>query len=276
MGSGLALLAEQLDPGLGNLYIAIALFGVTILNATFTYIQEHQSEKIMESFRKMMPTMVRVFRDGVEVEIEASMIVPGDIVRLGEGDRVPADGRLLEDHLLRVNQSSLTGESEAVLLDSHHHADNLLESHNMVFSGSLVESGVGLILICATGMDTQFGKIVQLTKETSVVETPIGKELKYFIRIISSIAIFLGVLFFIVSIIIGKGSISSLIFAIGIIVANVPEGLLPTVTLALAMASKRMARKNALIKNLESVETWAVQPLSALIRPALSRKTRLV
>ena len=255
VGSGLALLAEQLDPGLGNLYIAIALFGVTILNAIFTYIQEHQSEKIMESFRKMMPTMVRVFRDGAEVEIEASMIVPGDIVRLGEGDRVPADGRLLEDHLLRANLSSLTGESEAVLLDSNHHAENLLESHNMVFSGSLIESGVGLILICATGMNTQFGKIVQLTKETSVVETPIGKELKYFIRIISSIAIFLGVLFFIVSIIIGKGSISSLIFAIGIIVANVPEGLLPTVTLALAMASKRMARKNALIKNLESVET---------------------
>ncbi len=255
VGSGLALLAEQLDPCIGNLYIAIALFGVTVLNATFTYIQEHQSEKIMESFRKMMPSMVRVIRDGDDVEVDASMIVPGDIVRLGEGDRVPADGRLLEDRLLRVDQSSLTGESEAILLDSDHQTENILESHNMVFSGSLVESGVGLVLVCATGMSTQFGKIVQLTKETAVVETPIGKELKYFIRIISSIAIFLGVLFFIVSIILGKGSISSLIFAIGIIVANVPEGLLPTVTLALAMASKRMASKNALIKNLESVET---------------------
>ncbi len=254
-GSALALFAEQLDPGVGNLYIAIALFAVTVLNATFTYVQEHQSEKIMESFRKLMPSMVRVYRDGSVVEIDASMIVPGDVIRLSEGDRVPADGRLLKDNLLRVNLSSLTGESEAVLLDSNHQHNNMLESHNMVFSGSLIESGESLVLVCSTGMNTQIGKIVQLTKETKVVQTPIGKELNYFIRIISSIAIFLGVLFFIVSFAIGKGTISSLIFAIGIIVANVPEGLLPTVTLALAMASKRMASKNALIKNLESVET---------------------
>lgn len=255
VGSGLALLAEHLDPGIGNLYIAIALFAVTVLNATFTYIQEHQSEKIMESFRNMMPTMVHVIRDGDVVEIEASMIVPGDIIKLSEGDKIPADGRLLESHLLRVDLSSLTGESEAIHLESDHQHENLLESRNMVFSGSLVESGVGVVLVCATGMHTQFGKIVQLTKETGIVETPIGKELKYFIRVISLIAIILGVLFFLVSILIGKGTISSLIFAIGIIVANVPEGLLPTVTLALAMASKRIARKNALIKNLESVET---------------------
>ncbi len=255
VGSALALFAEQLDPGMGNLYIAIALFGVTILNAIFTYIQQYQSEKIMDSFRKMMPTMVRVFRDGEEIELEAGMIVPGDIIHLSEGDKIPADGRLLESHLLRVDMSSLTGESEAIHLDSHHQHENQLESHNMVFSGSLVESGDGLVLVCATGMNTQIGRIVQLTKETSVVETPIGKELKYFIRIISTIAIILGVLFFIVSVAIGNGAIGSLIFAIGIIVANVPEGLLPTVTLSLAMASKRMARKNALIKNLESVET---------------------
>jgi sodium/potassium-transporting ATPase subunit alpha len=255
VGSGLALFAEQLDPGMGNLYIAIALFGVTVLNAIFTYIQQHQSEKIMESFRKMLPAMVRVYRDGVEVEIEASKLVPGDIIRLSEGDKVPADGRLLEDNLLRVDLSSLNGESEPIRLNSEHQDENPLESHNMVYSGSLIESGDGLVLVCATGMKTQIGKIVQLTKETKVVETPIGKELKYFIRIISTIAIFLGVLFFIVSVAIGNPAIGSLIFAIGIIVANVPEGLLPTVTLALAMASKRMARKNALVKNLESVET---------------------
>lgn len=254
-GSALALVAEELDPGMGNLYIAIALFGVTVLNAIFTYIQEYQSEKIMESFRKMLPTMVRVYRDGTEVEIEAGLIVPGDIIRLSEGDKVPVDGRLLESHLLRVDLSSLTGESEAIHLDSKHQHENPLESHNMVFSGSLVESGVGLVLVCATGMKTQIGKIVQLTKETKEVETPIGKELTYFIRIISSIAIILGVLFFIISVAMGNAAIGSLIFAIGIIVANVPEGLLPTVTLALAMASKRMARKNALVKNLESVET---------------------
>ena len=254
-GSGLALFAEQLDPGMGNLYIAIALFGVTVLNAIFTYIQEHQSEKIMESFRKMLPSMVHVYRDGEEIELDADELVPGDIIRLSEGDKIPADGRLLEDNLFRVDMSSLTGESDAIRLDSEHQDENPLESRNMVYSGSLVESGDGLVLICKTGMVTRIGHIVQLTKEVSVVETPIGKELKYFIRVISTIAIVLGVLFFFVSVAIGKGTIASLIFAIGIIVANVPEGLLPTVTMALAMASKRMAKKNALIKNLESVET---------------------
>ncbi|OUS17359.1 ATPase [Gammaproteobacteria bacterium 50_400_T64] len=255
VGGALALVAEQLDPGQGNLYIASALFGVVLLNALFTFIQEYQSEKIMDSFREMMPSTVRVRRDQLVHEVEASELVPGDVILLAEGDKIPADGRLLQSSELKVDMSSLTGESEAVLLDCTSHHKNLLESRNMVFSGSLVQSGNGEVLICSTGMDTQIGKIVQLTKEADTVETPIRKELQHFIKIIGTIAISLGTLFFLVSIGIGKGSIGSLIFAIGIIVANVPEGLLPTVTLALTMASKRMAKKNALIKNLESVET---------------------
>ena len=255
VGSALALLAEHLDPGQGNVYIASALFGVVLLNALFTFIQEYQSEKIMDSFREMMPATVRVRRDRQVHEVEACELVPGDVILLAEGDKVPADGRLLQCNELKVDMSSLTGESEAVLLDCTNQHQSLLESRNMVFSGSLVQSGNGEALICATGMDTQIGKIVQLTKEAGTVETPIKKELQHFIKIIGGIAITLGMLFFLVSIGIGKGTIASLIFAIGIIVANVPEGLLPTVTLALTMASKRMAKKNALIKNLESVET---------------------
>ena len=255
VGGCLALVANDLDPGQGNLYIAIALFGVVILNALFTFIQEYQSERIMESFQKMMPTRVKVRRDGGVVEIEAGELVPGDVITLLEGDRIPADGRLLASNQLKVDQSSLTGESEPVLLDKSEQHANVLESRNMVFSGSLAQSGEGEVLVCRTGMDTQIGKIVKLTKDVDSVETPIRKELKHFIKIISTIAMVLGTSFFIVSLIVGNGAIGSLIFAIGIIVANVPEGLLPTVTLALTMASKRMARKNALIKNLESVET---------------------
>ena len=255
VGGLLAMLAENLDPGQGNLYIASALFGVVLLNAIFTFIQEFQSERIMDSFRKMLPAMVQVRRAGSQTEIEAHELVPGDVMLLFEGDKVPADGRLLISNELKVDLSSLTGESEPVLLDSNDHQENLLESRNMVFSGSLVQSGDGEVLVCQTGMNTQIGKIVQLTKEADTVETPIRHELQHFIKIISTIAIVLGTLFFLVSVAIGNGAIGSLIFAIGIIVANVPEGLLPTVTLALTMASKRMARKNALIKNLESVET---------------------
>jgi len=254
-GGMLALTADRLDPGQGNLYIAIALLGVVVLNAAFTYFQEHQSEKIMESFKKMMPSMITALRDGRPVDVAAEELVPGDVIILQEGDRVPADGRLIEAKELKVDNSSLTGESEPQLLNAAKSHDNVLESPNMVFSGSLVQNGEGKVAICETGMSTQIGSIVELTKSTETTETPIHKELKYFIKVISFIAIFLGISFFLVSVAIGNGVVGSLIFAIGIIVANVPEGLLPTVTLSLTMASRRMAQKNALIKNLESVET---------------------
>jgi len=255
VGGCLALFADYLDPGQGNLYIAYALFGVVVLNSVFTYLQERQSEKIMESFQRMLPSMVVVARDGDRLQVDAKRLVPGDVILLSEGDRVPADCRLIEANRLTVDLSSLTGESEPQTRDPAQSDEALLQSRNMLFSGSLVQSGDAKALVCRTGMDTEIGNIVELTKQTQEVETPIRKELKYFIKIISGIAIALGVSFFLVSVAIGRGELASLIFAIGIIVANVPEGLLPTVTLALTMASKRMARKNALIKHLESVET---------------------
>ncbi len=254
-GAALAFLADSLRPAEGNFYIAVALLMVVLLNALFTYIQEHQSERIMESFRNMLPQMIWVLRDGLVSRIEARLLVPGDVIVLEEGDRVPADSRLIEVNQLKVDQSSLTGESEPQLRSLNCTNDSLLESRNMVFSGTLVQSGNGRALVIGTGMNTQIGQIVQLTKEAGSVETPIRRELRHFIRIISGIAITLGTLFFILSIFLGNPFIGSLIFAIGIIVANVPEGLLPTVTLALSMASRRMAKKNALIKNLEAVET---------------------
>jgi sodium/potassium-transporting ATPase subunit alpha len=254
-GAALAFLADSLKPGEGNAYIGTALLAVVLLNALFTYVQEHESERIMESFRNMLPPMIAVQRDGRVSRIEARFLVPGDVMLLEEGDRVPADGRLIEVNQLKVDHSSLTGESEPQLRLLKCTHERLLESRNMAFSGTLVQSGNGKALVYATGMNTQIGRIVQLTKETPQVETPIRKELKRFIRIISGIAIGLGVLFFALSAFLGNPFLGSLIFAIGIIVANVPEGLLPTVTLALTMASRRMAQKKALIRNLEAVET---------------------
>ena len=254
-GSALAFLADTLKPGEGNFYIAVALLVVVLINALFTYVQERQSERIMESFRSMLPLMISAVRDGQVTRLEARLLVPGDVILLEEGDRVPADGRLIEVNQLKVDQSSLTGESEPQLRKLACTHAKLLESRNMVFSGTLVQSGNGRALVYATGMHTQIGRIVQLTKQADSVETPIRKELHHFIRIISAIAIALGTIFFLVSIFLGNPFIGSLIFAIGIIVANVPEGLLPTVTLALTMASRRMAKRNALVKHLEAVET---------------------
>ncbi|MFH2028020.1 MAG: HAD-IC family P-type ATPase [Nanoarchaeota archaeon] len=254
-GSLLAFFAEFVAPGEDNLYIGIALLGVVLLNAIFTFIQEYQSEKIMESFRKMLPTMVDVTRDGKRQNLHTKEIVPGDIIFLSEGDKVPADARIIDHNSMKVDNSSLTGESEPELRKTEFTHENILESRNMLFSGTLVQSGNGKAIVYGTGMNTQIGNIIKLTKETKRTEAPLRKELNRFIKIISAIAIFLGITFFTTSFFIGHKLIGSLIFAIGIIVANVPEGLLPTVTLCLSIAAKKMARKNALIKNLESVET---------------------
>ena len=255
IGSALALAAETISPGEGSIYISVALAGVVLINATFTFIQEYQSEKIIESFKRMMPARIDALREGARVEIAASDVVPGDVIYLTEGAKVPADGRLMEENALKVDNSSLTGESEPQLRKLVCTHERILESRNMVFSGTLVQSGDGVALVYGTGMDTQLGMIAGLTKKTETSESPLRRELNHFIRIISTIAIVLGVSFFIIGYLSGNRLMASLVFAIGIIVANVPEGLLPTVTLCLSMAARKMARRMALIKNLESVET---------------------
>ena len=259
VGATLAIAAEQLDSGQGNLYIAIALLGVVVLNAAFTYIQEHRSERIMDSFRRLLPSEVTVLRDGQSRRALSEDLVPGDVILLHEGDRVPADGRLIDARKLAVDFASLTGESEPQILDPGARHENILDSRNMVFSGTLVHGGEGRALVCETGMSTQIGSIVALTKATEATETPVHRELEYFIKVISAIAIFLGVLFFLVSVMTGNGTVTSLIFAIGIIVANVPEGLLPTVTLALAMASKRMAARTPSSRTWRASRRWAAR-----------------
>ena len=185
----------------------------------------------------------------------APELVVGDVILLEEGDKVPADGRLIEINSLKVDNSAITGESEPQLRSLECTHPNMLECRNMVFSGTLVQSGNGRAIIFGTGQNTQIGNLATLTEQISDVDTPIRKELNHFIKIISRIAISLGIVFFILAVLLKEPLLASIIFAIGIIVANVPEGLLPTVTLALSLASRRMASRNALIKQLESVET---------------------
>ena len=254
-GALLAFASERLSPGMGSLYIGIAIAGVVVINAVFAFIQEYESERIIESFRKMMPDTIDALRDGVRQTIPAESVLPGDIIFLEEGDRVPADARLIEENTLKVDHSSLTGESEPKLRKLECTHENILESRNMVFSGTTVQSGNGKALVYATGMSSHIGRVASLTKRTEAISSPLRRELNHFIRIISIIAITLGTVFFGISILSGDTLLAGMIFAIGIIVANVPEGLLPTVTLSLSMASERMAKRKALVKRLESVET---------------------
>jgi len=251
--AALCFISEYLHPGEGLLRLGIAILAVIFINAIFTFIQEYRTEKAIEELRKMLPFKVAVIRNGSEIEIDAGEIVPGDLVLLREGDKVPADARVVETSRLTVNNSLLTGESDSRLLTDAPCEEELLESGNLVFAGTLVVSGSGKSGVYATGMATEFGKIAQITGKVVEEISPLHIEITRVSRIVAIIAVACGTGFFLIGSLVGRGFWANFLFAIGIIIATVPEGLLPTVTLALAMGSKRMAKRNALVKNLNAV-----------------------
>ena len=251
----MAFVGEALSPGEGMFNLGIALVAVVLINGSFTFYQEFRAEKAIEALQRMLAFNAVVIREGVEREVPAPDLVPGDLLKLSEGDRVPADARLVESYELKVINAVLTGESDPLRRNAEPTDHDLLFAENIVFSGTTVVSGSAKAVIFATGSATEFGRIADLTAEIHETLTPLQKEIAKFIKIISTIAILLGAIFFCTGLLIGNSFWAAFIFAIGIIVANVPEGLLPTVTLTLSIGSQRMARRNALIKSLNSVET---------------------
>lgn len=252
--AGLCFLSEHLHPGEGLLRLGIAIVAVIFINAIFTFIQEYRTEKAIEELRKMLPFKVAVIREGMECEIDAGELVPGDLVLLREGDKVPADARIVQTSRLTVNNAPLTGESDSHLLSDAASEEELLESGNLAFAGTLVVSGSGQAVVFATGMATEFGKIAQITGKVVEEISPLQVEITRVSRIVAIIAMACGCCFFLIGVLLGHQFWGNFLFAIGIIIAMVPEGLLPTVTLTLAMGSQRMARRNALVKNLNAVE----------------------
>lgn len=255
IGAGLSFLSNYLHPGEGMATLGFAIVGVILINAIFTFIQEYRAEKALEALKKLLPSQVRILRERREKQIHSREIVPGDIVFFSEGDRIPADARLIESSMLKVNNASLTGESEESLRDHNPFQGELLESPNIVFAGTTVTSGSGKGLVFSTGMSTEFGRIAHLTSAVESGLSPLQKEIVKATRVVATIAALVGIFFFGLGFVIGRDFWDNFIFAIGITVALIPEGMLPTVTLALAMASQRMAKRKALIKNLSSVET---------------------
>jgi len=188
----------------------------------------------------------------------AAYLVPGDVMVLEEGDNISADARLIEAIQMKVDSSTLTGESKPVrkVAEVEEEDENPVEAHNLVFAGTSVASGSGRAVIFATGKNTEFNKIAALTQEVKDEPSPLQKELSSVTKIIAAAAILMGFILFIVNVFYVNLALSvAFIFAIGLTVANVPEGLLPTVTLALAASVQKMAKDNALIKRLSSVET---------------------
>ncbi|MCX5876527.1 MAG: cation-transporting P-type ATPase [Deltaproteobacteria bacterium] len=252
----LSFVADHYDPGQGSDILGYAILAAVIINATFTFWQEYRADKAMEELLKLMPTKVSLRREGKIVATTAHEIVPGDIMLLEEGDKVAADGILIESNSLYLNLSSLNGESAPVaraLLPGEAKRD--LDAKNMVFAGTTVLSGSGVGVASATGTATEFGKIASLTKNVRKAITPMQREIIHITRLLTIIALGMGGFFFALGLFSGKGVVLASTFAIALIVANVPEGLLPTIALSLSLASQRMARRNALIKNLDSVET---------------------
>lgn len=255
LAAGLAFFAEFRQPGGGMATLGYAVLGVILINGLFSFWQQYRAERAISALQKLLPYYVKVLRDNNVGLILAAGLVPGDVILLQEGDNVPADCRLLEAFSLRVNNATVTGESRPQARDSEPSVEESLEhSRNTLLAGTSVVSGEGRAVVFATGMHTEFGKIAHLTQTAVKTVSPLQLEIVRLSRLIAMLALTLGVVFFFIGRSMGLSFWENFIFAIGIIVANVPEGLLPTVTLSLAMATQRMAKRNALVRHMPSVE----------------------
>ena len=256
IAAGLAFMAEFMKPGEGMLTLGWAILGVIGINAVFAFFQEYKAERAVHALHRLLPAKAWVLRSNQPREVPRSEIVPGDVLVIEEGEQIPADARLIDAADMLVDLSSLTGESQPKRRTAEPITDgHLLDIPNLIFAGTPVLSGRGRAVVFATGMQTEFGKIARLSTGVKSDLSPLQKEITTLTRIVAMISLTMGASFFAIGLWSGLGFWISAIFGIGIIAANVPEGLLPTVTLALALGSQRMAKRHALIKQLTSVET---------------------
>jgi calcium-translocating P-type ATPase len=243
----------------GTPEVGWAIWAVIWVNAGFSFWQEFQAEQALTALNQMLPAKAQVYRHGTLQSILVREIVPGDPIQLEEGDRIPADARLVSAQSLYVDLSVLTGESLPVARSDQAVSNAQMrpsEAGNLVFAGATVSAGRGLAIVYATGTQTEFGQVAHLTTTVQREPSTLEVQIDGVVHVITTIAIGMGIaVFLLTNLLVGMETKESFIFAIGIIVAFVPEGLLPTVTLALAMGVKRMAKQNALVRRLSAVET---------------------
>ena len=251
----LAFIAGWHNPDEGMIMLGSAIVGVILINGIFSFWQEYRAQKAITALRNLLPQQAKIMREGNTRLIPTNELVPGDVIFLSDGDIVPADCRLLTAFGVRVNNATITGESLSKARTAQRSdEDDVQNSDNILLAGTIMVSGEARALVYATGMHSEFGKIAHLTQITKTTLSPLQCEIMRLSRLIAMLSVCIGAVFFIIGLSIGLPFWVNFIFAIGIIVANVPEGLLPTVTLALAMATQRMAKKNALVRHLPAVE----------------------
>lgn len=243
----------------GEPVLAVVIWVVVLVNAAFSFWQEYRAERAVAALKRLLPAYARVIRAGKEMHIPASELVPGDVILLAEGDNVPADARVVEEYGLRANHATLTGEAVPVRKTAEasiREGLTELERANLVFAGTSIVSGTGRAVVYNTGMLTQFGRIARLTQAVREAPSLLQQQVVRVTRRIALFALALGAIVFVVSLMeVGLPHLEAFILALGIIVAAIPEGLLPTITLSLAIAVERLARRGVLVKKLAVVET---------------------
>ena len=252
------IIAALISAVSGNAESTIVIFAVLILNAILGTVQHFKAEKSLDSLKAMSSPTAKVIRDGVRTVVPSTQVVPGDLVELEAGDMVVADGRILENFSLKVNESSLTGESEGVektaeVIPGEEVA--LGDRKNMVFSGSLVTYGRAEIVVTGTGMDTELGKVAALMNQTQQRKTPLQQSLDDFSKKLAAVILVICALVFGLSLYREMPILDSLMFAVALAVAAIPEALSSIVTIVLALGTQKMARENAIMKDLKAVES---------------------
>jgi len=259
VGAILCIITYIIQPGsnLPNLVLGIVLIVVILLTGTITFMQSAKSDALMEGFKNMLPSVCKVLREGKITQMPAEKLVRGDIVEVISGEKIPADLRIIKSIEMKVDNSALTGEVEPLLRSPEcTHPEEPFETKNIAFFGTLCKEGRGRGIVIQIGGKTVMGQIADLAATGGMQKSPLRIELDRFVLIITVIALTLGVVFFLLALLVVKYNVlECLIFGIGILVANVPEGLLACITISLAITAKRLAEKQVLVKNLEAVET---------------------
>jgi Ca2+-transporting ATPase len=243
--NGILLAGALFSFAIGNLIDSTFIFTIIILSAVFGFVQEYNAEKSLEKLKSYIKPLSRVVRDGEEIEIPSSEIVPGDVVLLNEGEHVPADGIIVSSHHLEIDESVLTGESIPVAkIDK-----------DKAFSGTLVAKGKGYLLVENTGMNTRFGQVAKSLSGIKTDKTPLQKNLSSLGKIISIVAILIALLLIPIGISQKRDLIELILLAISAGVSAIPEGLPAVITIALAIGTNKMAKKNAIVRKMSAVET---------------------
>ena len=238
--------------------VAGIIWGIVLINTTLSFWREYRAEQAIEKLREILPSFTHIMRDGIENYIPTSDVVPGDVLVMAEGDNIPADARVIEEYGLRTNNATLTGEAipaRKMADPSYQTGISELEQPNLIFAGTSIASGTGKAVVYATGMMSQFGRIAHLTQTIEEEPTPFQKELNKLSKVTAWVALLIGVVVATVSYFsLGFELREVTLLALGIVVAVIPEGLVATLTLSLAIAVQRLAQKGVLVKKLSTVE----------------------